>query len=188
MQFSRKKTVAVVLLSILFCGIAFALLSNYYEFTNTVNIKGVGVKLWHWIDDSTPPTELVTNHDWGTLAGGEVAYFEYVILENYGTEDITLAFSTDLDGSIGTVKWEIEAYVNGVWEWKDWEQAIADGINYIPGHSGNPMEPGMLGQRPASPQELDVGRIRIVLTIASNAPFGSADPFTITVTGTEYQG
>ena len=60
---------------------------------------------------------------------------------------------------------------------------------YIPGHAGNPVRPGqMIGMRPDSPVDLDVGRIRIALTVAEDAPFGTVEPFTITVTGTELAG
>lgn len=184
----KKKTtsIAVILIAVLAVATAFALLSGYYEFTNTLSIKGVGVNVYDWIDDLTTPTVLVTSHDWNKMAGGETKYFEYVCVENYGTENVTLVFSDTLSATIGSVTWWIEYYDNSIWKWYNWEVGITNEIGYIPGHTSNPVEPAaILGLRPATPSDYDLGRIRIELTTTASPPFGAVTPFDITVTGTE---
>jgi hypothetical protein len=149
-------------------------------------IKGVNIKVMSWISDTTPPTTIVTSHDWNSLAQGETVYYEYVCLKNSGTANLTLAFTDTLNATFGTVKWYIEWYDSG-WIWKDWQKSINEAEPpSVPGQNAKPMIAGQtLGLRPASPKSLDVGRIRIELKASTSAPIGELTNFDITVTGTE---
>lgn len=184
---SKKTVVALVLTFILGVSVAYAaFLFDTYDMQFQFSIKGVRVEVYTWIDDVTPPTTLKTTHDYGTLAGGQVAYTENLVVVNTGTEPTTLSFNTGLDSSYGTIKWEIEWFNSPNWQWKDWEQGIADELYYIPGHPGLPFEAGeMLGMRPASPTGIETGRIRVTLTVANSMDYGPVAPFDVSITATE---
>lgn len=177
---------AVLVSAILVVSYAFALLIASHSFTNTMSIKGVGVTVLEWIDDSTQPTIEVSSHDWGTVAGGQTVYYQYVCVENTGTEGLTLTFSTTLSPSIGSVTWQIEQKEATTWEWKDWASKIADSDDTIPGSTELPFAAGqVLGMRSATPEYKEMGRIRLAITIDSEAAFGAVPAFSITITGTE---
>jgi hypothetical protein len=176
-----RSLIAIALISIIVASVAYALLSSTFTFQNTMSIKGVLVKLLYLADNTT-----VTTQAWGKLEPSQVVYFNGFALKNDGTENITLTFANTLNALVGTLTWEIEYYNTGPgWVWRSWEQAIADGIAYIPGHAGNPVRPGAyIGTRPTTPTELCTGQIRIKLVITASPPMGS-QPFSMNVTGTE---
>jgi hypothetical protein len=186
----KMGTIAVlVVVALLVSPYVYSLLTAQKSFSNTMSIKGVGVDVLAWIDDTTPPTTSVTGHDWGVIAGGDVVYYQ-VCVRNTGTQNLTLSFSSTLNASVGTVAWQIQWADQGgmYWDattWKDWATGIA--TNGLVGSNTNPFAPNTtLGMAPTLPQPVPVtGHIRIAVTILSNAPFGAVQPFTITITGTE---
>jgi hypothetical protein len=188
-DFLQKKiklaATAVLVVAVLAVSIGYALLTATYTFQNTMSIKGVGVTVLEWIDDTTPPTQEVTTHDWGTAAAGETVYYAFVCVRNTGTEYLTLSFSKTLNAAVGTIRWEIEQMdTSEVWHWHDWASEIAS--NGILGSSSNPMESGqILGMRPEVNAPGNLGHIRIVIEVAADAPQGEVTPFDTTITGTE---
>jgi hypothetical protein len=189
MQQKNKAIIIAILLTAFLVGsIVYGLMMSSHTFTNTVQIKGINLQVLQWISDTTPPTTLVTAHDWSKVERGQTVYYEFVCLKNIGTENVTLAFNTDLNPDYGSVTWYIEYYEQSTssWKWKNWEQAITDKVPYVPGHVDNPVRPNQLiGMRTSSPSDLAIGRIRIALTITNNAPIAETLTFNITVTGTE---
>jgi len=181
----------------LLCGtFAYALLQTQHQIAHDLSIKGVGVYIWTWIDDVTPPTELKTTHDWDKMAGGQQGVTGFLLVENYGTENLILTFTDDLDVTFGVVEFLIEWYDISLPGWKvvNWQDEIDSGTpykddSYIPGTPQNPLEPGqMIGYRPESPVDKDIGHIWIRLTVDDNAPMGQSTSFTTSVIGTEYTG
>lgn len=179
---------AVLVVAILSVSIGYALLTASHTLQNTMMIKGVGVDVLSWIDDTTPGAS-VSSYDWGTVAGGDTVYYQ-VCIENTGTQPLTLSFSNTLDPSVGSVSWQIQWADQGhtTWDsgtWQDWASGIAGGT--LVGSQAIPFEAGAtLGLAPTLPQPTPVtGHIRIAVTINANAPFGAVTPFNIVVTGTE---
>lgn len=189
----RSSIVSLVMIAIAIGSVAYAVLTTQYNISNTLTIKGVGVSIYTWISDTVAPTTLKTSVSWNSMAALEVNSTEFLCLKNYGTQNLTLAFTNDMNSTFGTVKYEIEWYDISVpgWSWVDWGAKIVAGTPlkdtlYVPGDSHNPVLPGqLLGQRPTTPVDKSLGHMRITITIAASPPMGLSTSFQATCTGTE---
>ena len=176
--------------AILAVTLTYALLMHSAEVSHTLTIKGVKVTIWVWIDEVTPPTTQKTSHDWNKMASEQVASTENLVINNEGSEPMTLEFSNTLPSNIGTIGFEIEVYKSGEgWVFGPWGtgETVPGTNKFYEGCPDNPLDAGeYVGMRPSSPTNGDLGHIRITITIAVDPPMGVVDPFTTTVTGTEY--
>jgi len=185
--------ISVILLCLLAGTLAYALLSNYTDIAHQLTIKGVKVSIWIWIDDVTTPTTEKTTHDWNKMGANEVADTEFLLIESISTENGTLSFTDTMNPSFGVVDFYIEYWDNSLVSWValNWQDAIDAGTpykdsSYLPGTIENSIQPDqMIGFRPASPQDKDIGHCWIRLTINGDPPFESTT-FDTTVTITEY--
>jgi hypothetical protein len=185
---TKIATVAfLVTVALLVSPYVYSILTAQKSFSNTMNVKGVGVDVLAFIDDTTPPTTSVTGHDWDTVTGGDTVYFADICVKNTGTQNMTLSFSTTLPANVGTVTWWVERNNGGTnWVWMDWGQGITNNTPYMIGSAAHPIQPNqVVGMRATGAMDNSLGHIRIAITVAANAPFGPVAPFDITVTGTE---
>jgi len=180
----------MVLMTMFAATLTYALLMHSYDISHQLTIKGVKVSVWVWIDDVTPPTTEKISHDWNKMSSEQVASTENLVIYNEGSEPLTLEFSDTLPANIGTIAFEIEVYQSGEgWTFGPWGtgETVLGSNKYYEGTPDNPLNAGeYVGMRPTSPSNGDLGHIRITITIALDPPMGVVDPFTTTVTGTEY--
>lgn len=127
------------------------------------------------------------------MGANEVANTEFLLIESISTENGTLSFTDTLNALFGTIEFYIEYWDNSqvAWVSLNWQDAIDSGTaykdsSYVPGTPQNPIQPDeMIGFRPASPQDKDLGHVWIRLNVNGDPPFESTS-FTTTATITEY--
>lgn len=189
MNRKMKMIAAVVLITaVLSISLGYALLTAFYSFGNTLIIKGVGVDVTAYIGDNVEPVTKITAKDWGKLAANDAVYFLNLTLKNIGTEKLSLHFNTTLSPTIGVVTWQIEqSNPSGMnWTWQDWQARIDANDPAMLGTTTKPLQVGAVaGWRGDVAVNNVMGHIRILLTIANNAPFGVVPSFEISVYGTE---
>ena len=194
----KKRTMTtlagIVAIAVIVTAVAAQLIGTFTT-THQLSIKGIGIDVLEWIDDTTTPTDLFSSYDWGSLEVDYTAYSVKLVLYGSGTEDSTLAFTDTLSSSIGVIRWEIEFYDSN-WGWVDWQYYLDLGDRvgqdagandvYIYGSPENPLlSEQYVGLRPSSPVKGDFGRVRLTLTTDSDAPMGAAPDFDTVVTATE---